>query len=64
MLSSRRLTAAVAALCCAAVCGAASVAAPPAASADTIRDNQQWVLDMINVESAWALTEGPGSPSR
>ncbi len=55
-----RLKAAAAMLCCGALCGAASVAAPPAASADTIRDNQQWVLDMMNVESAWELTEGAG----
>ncbi len=64
MLSSRklalRLKAVAVVLGCAALGGAASVAAAPAASADTMRDNQQWVLDMMNVESAWELTEGAG----
>jgi type VII secretion-associated serine protease mycosin len=31
-----------------------------AASADTIRDNQQWVLDMMNVPAAWQQTQGAG----
>jgi subtilisin family serine protease len=31
-----------------------------AAAADTIRDNQQWVLDMLNVQPAWAVTRGGG----
>jgi type VII secretion-associated serine protease mycosin len=31
-----------------------------AASADTIRDNQQWVLDMMNVSAAWRQTQGAG----
>jgi type VII secretion-associated serine protease mycosin len=31
-----------------------------AAAADTIRDNQQWVLNMMNVPAAWQLTEGGG----
>ena len=30
------------------------------AAADTIRDNQQWVLDMMNVPAAWQLTLGAG----
>jgi subtilisin family serine protease len=27
---------------------------------DSIRDNQQWVLDMLNVPAAWPVTEGGG----
>jgi type VII secretion-associated serine protease mycosin len=30
------------------------------AAADGIRDSQQWVLDMLNVEAAWPVTEGAG----
>jgi subtilisin family serine protease len=30
------------------------------AVADSIRDNQQWVLDMLRVEAAWSVTEGSG----
>ncbi|HEY6294791.1 MAG TPA: S8 family serine peptidase [Streptosporangiaceae bacterium] len=34
---------------------------PPAlARADSIRNNQQWVLSMMNVQAAWQLTEGAG----
>jgi subtilisin family serine protease len=44
-----------------AVSGLLSVAVLPApARADTIRDNQQWVLNMLNVPSVWADTEGRG----
>ena len=39
---------------------AASLALAPGAAADTIRGNQQWVLDMMNVPAAWSLTEGAG----
>jgi len=38
----------------------ALVALAEPARADTIRDNQQWVLDMLNVPSVWADTEGRG----
>jgi subtilisin family serine protease len=38
---------------------AASLAAP-GASADTIRDNQQWVLNMMDVPAAWQLSQGAG----
>jgi type VII secretion-associated serine protease mycosin len=31
-----------------------------AASADSIRDNQQWVLNMMNVPAAWQVTQGGG----
>ena len=56
MLSGRG-SAILAALAC-----AASLAVLPstAAAADTIRDNQQWVLNMMNVPAAWQLTQGGG----
>jgi subtilisin family serine protease len=44
----------------AALCGTASLALAPGASADSIRGNQQWVLDMMNVPPAWLQTEGAG----
>jgi type VII secretion-associated serine protease mycosin len=31
-----------------------------AAAADSIRDNQQWVLGMLNAEAAWQVTKGAG----
>src|ERR1700744_6118218 len=30
------------------------------ASADSVRQQQQWVLDMLNVDAAWEVTEGSG----
>jgi subtilisin family serine protease len=41
---------------------AASLAVLPGtvAAADTIRDNQQWVLNMMDVPAAWQLTQGAG----
>jgi type VII secretion-associated serine protease mycosin len=47
------------------LCLASSLAVLPAApagavAADTIRDNQQWVLDMMDVQAAWQLTQGAG----
>ena len=30
------------------------------ATADDIRDNQQWVLGMLNAEAAWSVTQGAG----
>jgi subtilisin family serine protease len=30
------------------------------AAVDTIRDSQQWVLDMLDVEAAWSVTQGSG----
>ena len=54
---SRRASAILAALGC-----AASLAVLPAtaASADSVRDNQQWVLEMMDVPAAWQLTQGTG----
>jgi type VII secretion-associated serine protease mycosin len=53
----RRACATLAVLGC-----AVSLAVLPgtAATADTIRDNQQWVLNMMDVPAAWQLTEGGG----
>ena len=44
------------ALCCA----AALVLPAGPARADVIRTNQQWVLDLMNVQAAWQLSEGGG----
>ena len=54
---SRRGSAILAVLAC-----ATSLVALPAtaASADSIRDDQQWVLNMMNVPAAWSLTQGAG----
>ena len=53
----RRASAVVAMLGCA----AALVLAPgTAAAADTIRIDQQWVLNMMNVPAAWPQTKGAG----
>ena len=42
-------------------CAAALVLAPgTAAAADTIRIDQQWVLNMMNVPAAWPVTKGAG----
>jgi subtilisin family serine protease len=54
MLSPARIAAAVA------LCAAACLTLAPGAAADTIRGNQQWVLDMMNVPAAWQQTEGAG----
>ncbi len=47
-----------------AACGVASLTALPgparAAAADSIRGNQQWVLDMLNAEAAWQVSRGAG----
>ena len=53
---SRRRVALLAVISCAAV-----LVLPPAlARADSIRNNQQWVLSMMNMQAAWQLTEGAG----
>jgi type VII secretion-associated serine protease mycosin len=56
-MPSRRGSAILAVLGC-----AVSLAVLPStpAAADTIRDNQQWVLNMMNVPAAWQLTQGAG----
>jgi type VII secretion-associated serine protease mycosin len=43
-------------------CSLAALPAAPAgaAAADTIRDNQQWVLDMMDVPAAWQVSQGAG----
>ena len=57
MITGRRLVTFVAAGSIAA-CATGVLATP--ASADTVRAGQQWVLDMLNVSSAWQRTEGAG----
>jgi subtilisin family serine protease len=56
-LPGRRAGAILAVLGCAAWM---AVLPSTAAAADTIRDNQQWVLNMMNVPAAWQLTQGAG----
>jgi type VII secretion-associated serine protease mycosin len=53
----RRGSAVLAALGCAALL---AVLPATAASADSIRANQQWVLNMMNVPAAWQVTHGGG----
>jgi type VII secretion-associated serine protease mycosin len=53
----RRLSAIAAALGCAVPL---AVLPASAASADSIRTDQQWVLDMMNVPAAWQVTQGGG----
>ena len=47
-----------------AACGAVALAVLPvparAAAADGIRDNQQWVLSMLDTDTAWQVTRGAG----
>jgi type VII secretion-associated serine protease mycosin len=45
------------------LCAACMAALPPAATAapgDGIRDNQQWVLNMLRVPEAWSRSQGSG----
>jgi subtilisin family serine protease len=49
---------ALAGVAVAAVIGLATSLPAAAAPADSVRDQQQWVLDMLNVQSAWSVTEG------
>jgi Subtilase family len=49
------LGAAAAALACVTVAGAASPAL-----ADSVRTRQQWVLDAINAQAAWTVSQGQG----
>ena len=60
--SARRIPARRAGAVLAAVGCAVSLAVLPGtvAAADTIRVNQQWVLNMMDVPAAWQLTQGAG----
>jgi subtilisin family serine protease len=40
--------------------GTASLMLAGSASADTVRDTEAWVLDALNVQPAWQLTQGQG----
>ena len=57
MLTPRRIAAALLALATAALLPLAT-AAP--ASADIVRQRQQWVLDALDVPAAWRITQGGG----
>jgi type VII secretion-associated serine protease mycosin len=54
----RRGGRALAGVATAAVLGVATSMPAAAAPADSVRDQQQWVLDMLSVPSAWSVTEG------
>jgi subtilisin family serine protease len=63
MLRTRTLVKILASACAAVGLGAAP--AVPAAAAvtaptDAVRDSQQWVFNMLNVQPAWQVTEGQG----
>ncbi len=62
MLSGPALRARVAARLVGVVLAAAGLCAVTAipASADAVRDQEMWVLDMIQAPSAWAVTQGQG----
>jgi type VII secretion-associated serine protease mycosin len=55
-----RGSAVLAALGCTALTASLVVLPGAAARADTIRVDQQWVLNMMNVPAAWQLTQGGG----
>ena len=61
-IPARRIPARRAGTVLAAVGCAVSLAVLPGtvAAADTIRDNQQWVLNLMDVPAAWQLTQGAG----
>ena len=54
----RRGGRALAGVALAAVLGAATSMPAAAAPADSVRDQQQWVLDMLGVQSAWSVSKG------
>jgi len=56
----RRVLAAAGLVLLAALLGVLPLLPAATASADTVRDQQQWVLDMLNMHSAWQVTEGEG----
>ena len=43
---------------CAAAIPAVAAPTAPAAPADAVRDSQTWVLNMLDVQPAWSVTEG------
>jgi type VII secretion-associated serine protease mycosin len=45
---------------CLAVCFVLAVSFAAPAQADSIRDSQQWVFTMLNVQAAWQETQGSG----
>jgi subtilisin family serine protease len=62
---SRRIRGCLALLAAAGLAGMAALPAAPAlgaaaAPADSVRTNQQWVLNMLDAEAAWSVTRGAG----
>jgi subtilisin family serine protease len=55
---ARRLGRAVAGVAVAVALGAATSAPAAAAPADSVRDQQMWVLNMLDVQPAWSVSEG------
>lgn len=50
----------IAGACAAVILGVLPALPAGAAAADPVRQQQQWVLDMMNVPAAWQVTEGTG----
>jgi subtilisin family serine protease len=55
---ARRLSGALAGGALAVALAVGPAVSASAAPSDSVRDQQQWVLDMLNVPSAWSLSEG------
>ena len=55
---ARRLGGALAGAALAVALAVGPAVSASAAPSDSVRDQQQWVLDMLNVPSAWSLSEG------
>jgi subtilisin family serine protease len=55
-----RLRTAVAVCGLTAACASVLALGTPPASADSVRDGQQWVLDMLGASGAWAASQGKG----
>ncbi|HEY2523067.1 MAG TPA: hypothetical protein VGJ19_23350, partial [Streptosporangiaceae bacterium] len=53
MLRLRRATALSLAAACAGSLALAGAIGVPAASADSVRDGQEWALNMMDVQQAW-----------
>jgi subtilisin family serine protease len=58
MLRMLRVAAALAGL--ATACAGVLTLGTPPASADSVRDGQQWVLDMLGAPATWAASQGKG----
>ena len=56
----RRSRTAVRVLACAGAALGLGLLPSAPASADSVRDQQQWVLNLMDVPAAWQVTEGSG----